>query len=106
MPLLEGTDGAAKMSKSLGNTIGLTDEPVDMFGRTMRLPDELIVKYLRLATDLDPDLTDDIAARLSDRLLSPRDAKRRLAWELVRMYHSAAVGGAASRGYGHRRVGV
>jgi tyrosyl-tRNA synthetase len=95
MPLLEGTDGSAKMSKSLGNTIGLTDEPADMYGKTMRLPDELIVKYLRLATDLDPDLTDDLAARLSDRRLSPRDAKRRLAWELVRMYHSAAAASGA-----------
>ena len=95
MPLLEGVDGSAKMSKSLGNTIGLTEEPVDMYGKAMRLRDELIVKYLRLVTDLDPEDVDDMAVRLEDRRLPPRDAKRRLAWELVRMYHSAGAATAA-----------
>ncbi|HSK97444.1 MAG TPA: tyrosine--tRNA ligase [Euzebyales bacterium] len=95
VPLIEGVDGAAKMSKSLGNTIDLTDEPADMYGRTMRLRDELIVKYLRLVTDLDPDEVDGIEQRLGDARLLPRDAKRRLAWELVRMYHSAAAATAA-----------
>jgi tyrosyl-tRNA synthetase len=95
MPLIEGVDGSAKMSKSLGNTIGLTDEPADIYGKAMRLGDELIVKYLRLVTDLDLEEVDDIAARLGDHRLLPRDAKRRLAWELVRMYHSAAAATAA-----------
>ena len=95
MPLMEGLDGSAKMSKSLGNAIGLTDEPHDMYGKTMRLRDELIVKYLRLATDVPPDEVDDIAAHMTDGSLNPRDAKRRLARELVTLYHSPAAARAA-----------
>lgn len=95
MPLIEGLDGSAKMSKSLGNAIGITDEPADMYGKTMRLRDELIVKYLRLVTDLGPDEVDDIAAQLADGSLGPRDAKRRLARELVALYHSIEAAAAA-----------
>lgn len=95
MPLIEGTDGSAKMSKSLDNAIGITDEPADMYGKTMRLRDELIVKYLRLVTDLDPTEVDDLAARLADGSLPARDAKRRLARELVGLYHSAEAATAA-----------
>ena len=95
MPLIEGLDGSAKMSKSLGNVIGITDEPHDMYGKAMRLRDELIVKYLRLVTDVPPDEVDDIAARLADGSLNPRDAKRRLARELVTLYHSADAARAA-----------
>ena len=54
MPLLEGTDGTRKMSKSLGNYIALTERPDEMFGKLMRIPDHLITKYLLLAADLDP----------------------------------------------------
>jgi tyrosyl-tRNA synthetase len=94
-PLLEGLDGSAKMSKSLGNTIGVTDDPADMYGKTMRLRDELIVKYLRLVTDMHPDEVDEIAAGLDDGRLLPRDVKRRLARELVTLYHSAGAARAA-----------
>lgn len=87
MPLIEGLDGSAKMSKSLGNAIGITDEPADMYGKAMRLRDELIVKYLRLTTDVPRSEVDVVAARLSDGSLHPRDAKRRLARELVDLYH-------------------
>jgi tyrosyl-tRNA synthetase len=97
MPLIEGLDGSAKMSKSLGNAIGITDEPADMYGKTMSLRDELIVKYLRLVTDLGPDAVDDLAARLADGRLGPRDAKRRLARELVALYHSPAAAAAAEQ---------
>jgi tyrosyl-tRNA synthetase len=95
MPLIEGLDGSAKMSKSMGNVIGITDDPADMYGKAMRLRDELIVKYLRLTTDLHPDEVADIAARLRDGTLLPRDAKRRLARELVSLYHSATAAQAA-----------
>ncbi|CAN5866584.1 tyrosine--tRNA ligase [soil metagenome] len=88
MPLIEGLDGAAKMSKSLGNAIGVTDDPADMYGKAMRLRDELIVKYLQLTTDVPRGDVADIAARLADDTLHPRDAKRRLARELVTLYHS------------------
>src|SRR5690606_18403110 len=95
--LIEGLDGSAKMSKSAGNVIGLTDPPAEMYGKTMRLPDELIVKYLRLVTDVDPADVDDIAARMEQGTLSPRDAKRRLAREIVALYHSAEDAIAAER---------
>jgi tyrosyl-tRNA synthetase len=95
MPLIEGLDGSAKMSKSLGNVIGITDEPADMYGKVMRLRDQLIVKYLGLTTDLHPDEVADIAARMEDGRLPPRDAKRRLARELVTLYHSAEAAQAA-----------
>ena len=95
MPLIEGLDGSDKMSKSLGNAIGITDEPADMYGKTMRLRDELIVKYLRLVTDLEPDEVDELAARLDDGRLLPRDAKRLLARELVTLYHSEKAAVAA-----------
>ncbi|MBW3606017.1 MAG: tyrosine--tRNA ligase [Actinobacteria bacterium] len=95
MPLIEGLDGSAKMSKSLGNAIGITDDPADMYGKAMRLRDELIVKYLRLTTDMRREEVDDVAARLEDGTLHPRDAKRRLARELVALYHSAGAAHAA-----------
>ena len=97
MPLIEGLDGSAKMSKSLGNAIGITDEPGEMYGKTMRLRDELLGKYLRLATDLHPDEVDAMVAALADGTLSPRDAKRRLARELVALYHSAEAAVAAEQ---------
>lgn len=89
MPLIEGLDGSAKMSKSLGNAIGITDAAADMYGKAMRLRDELIVKYLRLTTAVARDDVDDVAAGLADGSLHPRDVKRRLARELVTLYHSA-----------------
>ena len=95
MPLIEGLDGSAKMSKSLGNVIGITDEAHDMYGKAMRLRDELIVKYLRLVTDVAPDDVEAMAARLADGSMNPRDAKRRLARELVTLYHSADAARAA-----------
>jgi tyrosyl-tRNA synthetase len=94
-PLIEGLDGSEKMSKSLGNTIGVIDGAADMYGKTMRLRDELIVKYLRLVTDVHPDEVDEIAAGLDGGQLLPRDVKRRLARELVTLYHSAEAAKAA-----------
>jgi tyrosyl-tRNA synthetase len=90
MPLLEGLDGQAKMSKTAGNTIGVDEPPHEMFGKAMRLRDELMVKYLRLATDVHPDDVDAIAAGLTSGDLHPGDTKRRLAREIVTLYHSAA----------------
>lgn len=95
MPLLEGLDGAAKMSKTSGNTIGVDEEPAEMFGKAMSIRDELMVKYFRLVTDLGPDAVDGIAAGLEDGSLHPGHTKRRLAREIVRMYHSAEAAEAA-----------
>jgi len=87
LPLLEGTDGVQKMSKSYGNYIGLTDEPADMFGKAMSIPDELMVKYYRLCTPLDVDEVDGIEAGLGEGSLHPNQVKRRLAREIVGLYH-------------------
>lgn len=89
MPLLEGTDGTRKMSKSYGNYIGLTDAPIDMFGKTMSIPDEMIGKYYRLASSLAPAEVDAIDAALADGSANPYELKRALGRDLVTTYHSA-----------------
>ncbi len=66
LPLLEGTDGVQKMSKSYGNYIGLTDEPDDMFGKVMSIPDELMVKYYRLASTESVSAIDEIEVGLAN----------------------------------------
>ena len=95
MPLLEGTDGTRKMSKSYGNYIGLTDEPADMFGKTMSIPDEMIGKYYRLASSLSPEEVDKIDAALADGSANPYELKRALGRDLVTTYHSSEAAVAA-----------
>jgi len=95
MPLLEGTDGVGKMSQSKGNYIGIREAPDEMFGKLMRVPDELMIKYLELTSDLAHAETEQLAEALASGALRPEMAKRRLATELVRMYHGAAAAGAA-----------
>ena len=95
MPLLEGTDGVRKMSKSLDNYIGLVEPPDEMFGKLMRIPDRLIAKYFRLTTLISTDALDRIEAELQDGALLPNEAKRRLAREVVDRYHGEGAGGAA-----------
>ena len=95
MPLLEGTDGKDKMSKSLGNYIGIAEPPGEMFGKTMSIPDELIVKYMVLATDLDMAEIRRLEQGMAEGRVNPRDAKLRLAHALVRMYHGQAAADAA-----------
>jgi tyrosyl-tRNA synthetase len=101
MPLLEGTDGVRKMSKSLDNYIGLTEPPDDMFGKLMRIPDGLIAKYFRLTVPGDLDEVVEIERGLSDGTLHPNDAKRRLAREIVDLYHGAGEGVAAEARFTH-----
>ena len=90
MPLLEGTDGVRKMSKSYGNYIGLTDAPKDMFGKTMSIPDEMIGKYYRLASSLTPAEVDKIDAALADGSADPYELKRALGRDLCDTYHGAS----------------
>lgn len=97
LPLLEGTDGVRKMSKSLDNFIGLAEPPDDMFGKLMRIPDHLIAKYLRLTVPLDPGEVDDLERGLRDASVHPNDAKRRLAREVVELYHGPGAGSAAEQ---------
>ncbi len=94
LPLLEGTDGVQKMSKSYGNYVGLTDEPADMFGKIMSIPDELMVKYFRLASTLPVDEIDALERGLAADELHPNKVKRSLAQNIVAAYHGqeAAVG--------------
>lgn len=87
LPLLEGTDGVQKMSKSYGNYIGLTDEPADMFGKVMSIPDELMVKYFRLASTRSVDEIDEIEKGLAAQELHPNKVKRSLARNVVAAYH-------------------
>ena len=95
LPLLEGTDGVRKMSKSYGNYIGLTDEPADMFGKVMSIPDEMMVKYYRLASTLPVDQIDAIEAGLANDELHPNRVKRDLARNIVAAYHGAEAAEAA-----------
>jgi tyrosyl-tRNA synthetase len=87
MPLLEGTDGVRKMSKSFDNYVGLTEPPEEQFGKLMSIPDELIVRYLRLCSSLDPAEIDEIEAGLADGTVHPNEQKRRMAREIVDLYH-------------------
>ena len=99
LPLLEGTDGVKKMSKSYGNYIGLTDEPADMFGKVMSIPDELMVKYFRVATAMPVADIDAIEAGLAADELHPNKVKRQLGRELVTIYHSAQDAAAAEEAF-------
>ncbi len=90
LPLLEGTDGVRKMSKSYGNYIGLTDDPSDMFGKVMSIPDEMMVKYFRLASTVDVDEIDAIERDLAADKLHPNKVKRSLARNIVESYYDEA----------------
>ena len=87
MPLLEGTDGSDKMSKSYGNDIGFTDSPEDMYGKSMSIPDTLIKKYFVLAADANDDSLVKIEKQLDDSNTNPRDVKRALGREIVSLYY-------------------
>ena len=99
LPLLEGTDGVKKMSKSYGNYIGLTDEPADMFGKVMSIPDELMVKYFRVVTAMPVADIDAIEAGLAADELHPNKVKRQLGRELVTIYHSVQDAAAAEEAF-------
>jgi tyrosyl-tRNA synthetase len=95
VPLLEGLDGQKKMSKSLGNHIGLTDPPNDMFGKTMSIPDGLIARYARLAAWWPAPEVAALEAALADGSRSPMDEKKRIAEDLVALYHGPDAARAA-----------
>lgn len=86
VPLLEGLDGR-KMSKSFGNFIGIADTPGDMFGKVMSLKDDLITRYFELATKLSDEEIQSIKEGLQVNKLHPMDAKKKLAQEIVKLYH-------------------
>lgn len=87
MPLLEGLDGENKMSKSLGNYIGIDESATIMFEKAMSIPDGLIIKYFELVTDIHPDIIERIRKDLEEDNVNPRDVKISLAKEIVELYH-------------------
>lgn len=87
LPILTGTDGVAKMSKSLDNYIGINEPPNQIFGKTLSIPDSLIYEYFVLTTNVSLSELAEIKSSLDERTINPRDLKRRLARELVTLYH-------------------
>jgi len=85
-PILVGVDGHRRMGQSLGNYIGVDDEPDDMFGKTMSIPDDAMGQWLRLAADLDPAEVESIEAGLASGALHPGETKRRLARAVTSLY--------------------
>ena len=96
MPLLEGIDGSEKMSKSLNNAIGISEDPKDIFGKTMRIPDTLIYKYFQLATAVDPIMLRVIKDELEDPTNNPSHTKKKLGYEIVKLYYDEATANKAA----------
>ncbi len=88
MPILPGTDGVEKMSKSLDNYIGISEPPDEIYGKTMSIPDSLIYTYFELVTDVSKNELNSIMQKLSDPSVNPRDLKRKLARTIVEQYYS------------------
>jgi tyrosyl-tRNA synthetase len=88
MPLLVGTDGVEKMSKSYDNYIGISESPKEIYGKTLSIPDSLIYIYFELASDITSSELKEIKMQLDNPAINPRDIKRKLARTFVRMYHS------------------
>lgn len=95
-PLLEGTDGVQKMSKSLGNSIGVFDPPGDMFGKIMSLSDEMMWRYYELLSDLSADELEALRRKADSGDLNPKDAKVNLGKEIVTRYHSPSAAQSAA----------
>ena len=99
VPLLPGLDGVQRMSKSLGNYIGVTDPPGEIFGKVMSLPDAALAVYWRLATDADEAELDAVDRELADAAVNPMTVKQRLGRRLVRMYHGEEAAERAQRDF-------
>ena len=87
MPILEGTDGIEKMSKSYGNDIGISDTANDMYGKTLSIPDEIILSWFTLAAAAADAVLEDVKNRLNDTSINPMDTKRELARKIVELYY-------------------
>lgn len=88
LPILTGTDGVQKMSKSLGNYIGITEPPADIYGKVMSIPDDIMMEYYYLCSGLPAEEADKIKLDITNNRLHPRDAKMRLAREIVTLYYN------------------
>ena len=96
MPLLPGTDGVQKMSKSLGNYIGIDEPPGEMYGKTMSLPDDLLMTYFECLTDVPDAELEDMRRGLEECSVNPMDLKKKLAAELVTQFHGKAAASKAT----------
>lgn len=94
-PLLEGLDGEKKMSKSLGNYVGIAEPPAEQFGKLMSIPDQLMPRYFELTTGWSPDEVGSTLAALADGSLAPVAAKRLLGRTIAELYHGVGAGAAA-----------
>jgi tyrosyl-tRNA synthetase len=101
MPLLVGTDGVKKMSQSIGNYIGVEDVPEEMFGKTMSIPDTVMVEWFRLAADVDPEEASEIEAGLASGELHPGETKRRLARAVTALYWGQGAAAEAENAFDH-----
>ena len=88
IPLLLGIDGKEKMSKSLGNYIGVNENAKDMYIKVMKIPDELIITYFELTTDMHPDKIKQVSELLKSGMVNPKEIKMLLAREIISLYHS------------------
>ncbi len=88
MPIIEGTDGHLKMSKSYGNYVAFNDPPEEMYGKIMSIPDHLILKYMKLLTDVDDKIIEEYKTKMEKREVNPRDVKMYLAREVVASFYN------------------
>tara|TARA_Y100000748_G_scaffold280280_2_gene259101 strand:+ start:3028 stop:4236 length:1209 start_codon:yes stop_codon:yes gene_type:complete len=88
MPILEGTDGVEKMSKSYGNDVGISDSANDMYGKTLSIPDEVMLSWYTLAADIDDNFLQKIKKELDDNSINPMEVKRELARKIVEIYYN------------------
>ena len=89
VPLLIGTDGSQKMSKSLGNYIGVVEPPSEIYGKIMSIPDSLIIDYVELVTDVSDEEVAEFRGQMANQSINPMVVKKRLAYEIVNQFHSA-----------------
>jgi len=99
MPIIEGTDGKLKMSKSYGNYIAFNDPPTEMFGKLMSIPDWLIVKYMRLLTNISEEEIEEYERSMKEGKINPRDVKMRLAFEITKFFHGEDEAKQAQEGF-------
>lgn len=99
LPIIEGTDGVEKMSKSLGNYIGINEHPYDMYGKVMSVPDKLMVTYFELLTDISYRELAKIEQDLKDNNESPLEIKKMLAKEIVKIYHGYSLANEAEENF-------
>ena len=87
MPIIEGIDGKLKMSKSYNNYVAFTDPPDEMYGKLMAIPDHLIIKYMRLLTDIAEEEIEEYEKGMREKSINPRDVKMKLAFEITKFFH-------------------